>query len=141
ETLNRYHRTLNQHMNALQDLIFTQGLKKSYGGGKSDADGNFDPLEMDQYNELHSMVNVFAELLDDIGDVSKSIHGQLAEIRELLNQQDQFNKELDQTIMAERLVSVRTVLPRLERSVRQTCRMTGKNARLSVQGDSLSIDN
>lgn len=141
ETLNRYHRTMNQHMNALQDLIFTQGLKKSYGEGKFEPDGSFDPLEMDQYNELHSMVNVFAELLDDIGDVSKSINTQLAEIRELLNQQDQFNKELDQTIMAERLVSVKTVLPRLERSVRQTCRMTGKSAQLHVLGDSLSIDN
>lgn len=141
ETLNKHHRTMHQHMNALQDLIFTQGLKKSYGGGKVEPDGSFDPLEMDQYNELHSMVNVFAELLDDIGDVSRSINGQLAEIRELLNQQDQFNKELDQTIMAERLTSVRTVLPRLERSVRQTCRMTGKSVQLTVQGDSLNIDN
>lgn len=142
ESLNRYHRALHQHMNALQDLIFTQGLKKSYGSGpKLEPNGSFDPLEMDQYNELHSMVNVFAELLDDIGDASRLISGQLAEVRELLNQQDQFNKELDQTIMAERLVSVKTILPRLERSVRQTCRMTGKSAQLVVHGESLNIDN
>jgi chemosensory pili system protein ChpA (sensor histidine kinase/response regulator) len=141
ETLNRHNRVLHHHMNALQDLIFTEGLKRSYGGGpKLQAGGDFDPLEMDQYNELHSMVNVFAELLDDVGDVSKSIYGQLGEIRELLNQQDQFNKELDQTIMAERLVSVRTILPRLERSVRQTCRVTEKRAELIVRGESLNLD-
>lgn len=143
EALNKYHHTLYAHMNFLQDLVFTQGLKKhsANAGGGHGLNGNFDPLEMDQYNELHSAVNVFAELLDDASDISKHITTQLTAMRELLTQQDQLNKELDQSIMAERLVSVKTVLPRLQRSMRQTCRMTGKKAELFITGDSLNIDN
>lgn len=143
EALGKYHHTLHVHMSALQDLIFTKGLRKSFSGGSitgQTAGGDFDPLEMDQYNELHSTANVFAELIDDVGDVSKAINAQLTAIRELLTQQDQFNKELDRIIMSERLVSVKTILPRLERSVRQTCRMTGKQAELVVTGESLNID-
>lgn len=143
ELLNKQHHTLHVQMAMVQELIFTQGLKKNFGGAQA-AGGlqrDFDPLEMDQYNELHSIANLVTELLDDASEVSRSISGELAQIKELLNQQDQLNRELNQSITAERLVAVKSVLPRLQRSVRQTCRVTGKRAELVVSGDELYIDN
>jgi chemosensory pili system protein ChpA (sensor histidine kinase/response regulator) len=142
ESLARMHARLRTNMILLQDMVFSRSLKKSIFSSQFDgsAQRHFDPLEMDQYNELHSIANLMTELMDDIGDVSKAIMGQHAQMRELLSQQDQLNKELDQSITAERLVSINTILPRLQRSVRQTCRMLDKKAELAVTGDSVSID-
>lgn len=144
ESLNRYHQSLRTTMSNLQDLIYHQGLRRTAPGGKPGWDGvagEFDPLEMDQYNEFHSIANLFAEMMDDVDDTTAEMSRQLAEIRELLNQQDQLNKQLDRSITAERLVSVKTVLPRLQRIVRQTCRMVEKQAELNVRGESLYVDN
>lgn len=143
EQLHKQHHTLHIQLGMLQEMIFTQGLKKNFGNLRA-AGGtgkDFDPLEMDQYNELHSIASLVTELLDDAGEAARSIAGELAQIKELLNQQDQLNRELNQSITAERLVAVKSVLPRLQRSVRQTCRVTGKQAELVVSGEELYIDN
>jgi chemosensory pili system protein ChpA (sensor histidine kinase/response regulator) len=141
ESLARMHGRLRANMILLQDMVFSRGLKKAFISGQfAAAQRNFDPLEMDQYNELHSIANLMTELMDDVGDVSKTMMAQHAQMRELLSQQDQLNKELDQSVTAERLVSIKTILPRLQRSVRQTCRMLDKKAELMVTGDSVSID-
>jgi chemosensory pili system protein ChpA (sensor histidine kinase/response regulator) len=42
--------------------------------------------------------------------------------------------------MKTRLVPIATITPRLQRALRQTCRLTGKHSELSVIGDSLMID-
>ena len=141
--MTRIYGRLRSNMGLLQDLVFSQGLRKSFvEAGRVDAglEHSFDPLEMDQYNELHSIANLMTELMDDIGDISKSMMSQMAYMRELLSQQDQLDKELDQSITAERLVPIRTILPRMQRSVRQTCRMLDKKAELTVKGEDLSID-
>ena len=145
EALHRYQVRLRSSMGMLQEMIFSQGLKKTFVAANrfniNAGDHKFDPLEMDQYNEIHSIASLMMELMDDVADVSQTITEELNEIKELLNQQDQLNKELDQSITAERLMSVKTILPRLQRSVRQTCRMVEKNAELVVYGDSLEVDN
>lgn len=144
EELTQQYTRMRSNMGMLQEKIYSQELRKTFVPGEFSGNGverNFDPLELDQYNELHSLTNVMAELMDDVADTSKFMTAELSEVRELLNQQDQLNKELDQTIMAERLVSVQSILPRLQRSVRQTCRMTGKQAELVVVGETLDIDN
>lgn len=144
ESLNRYHQALRNTMGTMQDLVYNQSLRRSAQGagpGWDGAAGQFDPLEMDQYNEFHSVANLFTEMMDDLDDATTEMSRQLLEIRELLNQQDQINKQLDQSITSERLVSVKTVLPRLQRIVRQTCRMVEKQAELNVTGESLYVDN
>jgi chemotaxis protein histidine kinase CheA len=142
EVLHKQQHTLHVQMGMLQELIFTQGLKKNFGGLRAQGpERNFDPLEMDQYNELHSIASRVTELLDDVREVTRSFSGELAQVKELLTQQDQLNRELNQSITAERLAPVNSILPRLQRSVRQTCRMTGKEAALAVTGESLYIDN
>jgi chemotaxis protein histidine kinase CheA len=140
EVLHKQQHVLHVQMGLLQELIFTQGLKKSFGGLRG-PERNFDPLEMDQYNELHSIASLVTELLDDMREVMRSVSGELAQMKELLTQQDQLNRELNQSITSERLAPVSSILPRLQRSVRQTCRMTGKQAGLAVTGESLYIDN
>lgn len=142
EVLYKQQHALHVQMGMLQELIFTQGVKKNFGGLRAHGpERNFDPLEMDQYNELHSIASLVTELLDDMREVTRSVSGELAQMKELLTQQDQLNRELNQSITAERLAPVSSILPRLQRSVRQTCRMTGKEAGLAVTGESLYIDN
>ncbi|HEX5057400.1 MAG TPA: response regulator [Gammaproteobacteria bacterium] len=142
EVLHKQQHALHVQMGLLQELIYTQGLKKNFAGLRTQGlERNFDPLEMDQYNELHSIASLVTELLDDMREVTRSVSGELAQVKELLTQQDQLNRELNQSITSERLTPVSSILPRLQRSVRQTCRMTGKEAALAVTGESLYIDN
>lgn len=144
ESLGQIHSRLRINMGLLQEMVFSQGIKKTFfsaGQFGQVQQNTFDPLEMDQYNELHSLANLMTELMDDIGDINKTMNVHLMQMRELLSQQDQLNKELDQSITQERLVSIKSILPRLQRSVRQTCRMLDKKAELAVTGDSLSVDN
>jgi chemotaxis protein histidine kinase CheA/ActR/RegA family two-component response regulator len=43
-------------------------------------------------------------------------------------------------VMQTRLVAISTIAPRLQRSLRQTCRMTGKHGELVLVGENLMID-
>ena len=101
---------------------------------------DFDSLEMDSYNELHSVASLLSETVIDGQELDNSLTKQLNELNEKLRSLDQLNKDLSSVILKSRLVSINTIVPRLERIVRQTCRKTGKQAELIVTGKEIDID-
>jgi chemosensory pili system protein ChpA (sensor histidine kinase/response regulator) len=54
--------------------------------------------------------------------------------------QQRLNKEFEASVMTTRMVPVNTILSKLQRNVRQTCRMTGKQAELELSGTDILID-
>lgn len=101
---------------------------------------DFDSLEMDTYNELHSVASLLTESILDSETIERTLNIQLHEIQDDLRRFDQLNKELSDVILNSRMESLNTLIPRLERIVRQTCRKTDKKAELIVTGNDINID-
>ena len=99
-----------------------------------------DAMEMDQYNELHTASRRMAEAAIDAREISLDVNKELDSMDELLNDQQRHVIEIQDVVMQTRLVSISTIAPRLQRSLRQTCRMTGKQADLVLMGENLLID-
>jgi chemotaxis protein histidine kinase CheA/ActR/RegA family two-component response regulator len=103
-------------------------------------DTGFDPLELNQYNELHGATQGIVEAVNDVRELSTGVRNGVGLIEDLVVQQGRLNKLLQQTVLSTRLIPMRTITQRLQRSVRQTCRATGKQARLIIDGEDLPID-
>ncbi|MEX0730330.1 MAG: response regulator [Aquisalimonadaceae bacterium] len=106
----------------------------------SGGDDGFDPLEMDEYNELHGVSRMLGEAIADWRELNMGMHDELLSLRNAANQQGRLHRALENTVLSTRLVPVRTVLSRLQRSVRQACRATGKEAELVITGEDLTLD-
>jgi chemosensory pili system protein ChpA (sensor histidine kinase/response regulator) len=132
-----------QRLSALQDLVQLRGVPSARRAllavaGMEDED--FDPLELDEYSELHSATNAFAEALTDSRELANFLRTELNELDELIVHHEQISSELNDVVLSARLIPVSTIVPRLQRGVRQTCRATEKNARLNVSGEEMQID-
>jgi chemosensory pili system protein ChpA (sensor histidine kinase/response regulator) len=99
-----------------------------------------DSLEMDSYNELHSITGLLSESVEDDRKVSLSFTRQLNKLHAQVHSQKQIHNALNSTVLTMRMESVSILAPRLQRIVRETCRQTGKKAELEIIGDDLSLD-
>lgn len=100
----------------------------------------FDPLELEEYNELHTTSHRIVESATDAHQINADVETDLKEINELLIEQSRLQQQIQDSVMRTRMVQVASVIPRLERSVRQTCRSTQKQARLVSNGTDTLID-
>lgn len=101
---------------------------------------NFDSLEMDTYNELHSITGLLAESILDGEEIDRQLAQQLTELSDYTRSLGRLNKELSDLILHSRMVSINTLIPKLERIIRQTCRKTGKKAELAITGNDINVD-
>lgn len=100
----------------------------------------FDPLEMDQYNLLHSMSRSFAESALDAKEMSRELHDSLLGMQNQLLHQQRLGREVNNSVLASRMVKMSGMASRWQRIVRQACRVTGKQVNLSITGGDVSID-
>jgi chemosensory pili system protein ChpA (sensor histidine kinase/response regulator) len=100
----------------------------------------FDPLELDQYNLLHSLSRSFAESALDAREMSRELHDALLGMQNQLLQQQRLGREVNNSVLAARMVRVSGMTSRWQRIVRQACRATGKQAELVVIGGDIAID-
>ncbi|ALG67994.1 response regulator [Beggiatoa leptomitoformis] len=121
------------------DIRGITGVESRYNKMAQDEE-EFDPLEFEEYNELHSVAHSFIESIADARELGMSIRNDLSELETMLVQHERLNKEFQANIMTTRMVPVSTVISKLQRNVRQTCRMTGKQAELEVIGTDIMID-
>ncbi|MEE9425224.1 MAG: response regulator [Methylococcales bacterium] len=133
------------------DLIYTLGLEleelvdiRNYdllkGATNSTVTTEFDTLEMDQYNELHTCSRRIHEVATDIREIGTSYRTELMDIDNMLIEQGHLNNTSQGDLLTMRLVPVQSVLPRIQRSVRQSCRLTGKNVDLKISGADVQMD-
>ena len=147
QEVNEQNSLVTQRLASLQELVEVRGVpavkRQWLGSTASDIDdpSRFDPLELDEYNELHSATNALAETLTDVRELTYSLREELVELDEMLVQQEQISSELNGAILSARMLPVDSIGPRLQRSVRQACRATGKQAELEISGAQMQIDN
>ena len=100
----------------------------------------FDTLELNQYNELHTVTHRLVEAATDARELTLGIEDGLNVFDGLMLSQSRLQKETQEAVMRTRMVPVQNIVPRLHRTIRQTCRFTGKQAMLEVSGADTMID-
>lgn len=122
------------------DAVVSSGGSSVTVDAASDTQADFDPLEMDQYNELHSTAHALAEDSNDAMVLSQNVEEGIAQLQAMQNRQQVLARDLQHLVMTTRMAEVGTLEPRLQRNVRNTCQITGKKARLALYGEGTLID-
>ena len=99
-----------------------------------------DPLEMDRYNELHALTRFAAEMAADEVDHARDACQEIEHTSAILRKHGVDLREQHRDLIGLRLVPVRNIVPRLQRTASQAAAATGKQARLVVEGDEARID-
>jgi chemosensory pili system protein ChpA (sensor histidine kinase/response regulator) len=121
----------------LEQLI---DLKDLSGRSLVNTGKDFDALEMDQYNELHTAGRRMVEASVDAREISVDMKKELETMNEVLEYQQRLVINTQEAVMQTRFVPVGSIELRLQRGLRQTCRLTGKQGELTFTGEELLID-
>ncbi len=100
----------------------------------------FDPLEMDQYNELHSTSHALVEDAADARTMALRLEEGIARIASQQARQRRLSEDLQHLVIGTRMTEVGVLESRLQRNVRSTCQITGKEAVLVLEGGDTLID-
>lgn len=131
---------VQQRVLEMEKLIVLRGLSLERAKATAVAESDFDPLEMDRYNELHGAMRALVEVSADAREVANALESDIAQLSTDLLQQTVVNKDLQYQIMSTRMTAVSSLAPRLTRNVRQTCQQTGKEAQLDITGGQIQVD-
>jgi len=138
ELLVRHHH-VQRRLEDMEDMIDLRGLALQRQAERAGA-GEFDPLEFDRYNELHGMTHALLEEATDAREIALALNEDLQRIAGAVHGQHYAYRDLQHLVLGTRLSPVATLIPRLNRNVRQTCQTTHKEAELVVEGADVSID-
>lgn len=128
---------LQQLSTDLERLIDTQeGSDLPRGTSES----VLDPLEMDRYNELHTASRRMIEAAFDACEMAQDINKDVLQMEQIVDDQQGLLIDTQEAVIETRLVPVSSIAPRLQRALRQTCRLTGKQAELTLSGGESRID-
>jgi chemotaxis protein histidine kinase CheA/ActR/RegA family two-component response regulator len=106
----------------------------------SDPNAHFDPLEFEHYSELHTVSRRIIESAHDARELAGELGNDLSHLKELVEVQGRLQLETQTTVLQTRMVRVSTVVPRLQRSLRQVCRLLDKQVDLDIVGAETLID-
>lgn len=121
----------------LERLVDVRGVAMT---GRTVNQDDFDPLELDEYNDLHTVSRRIAEAGADHRVIDRNLDLHLSELKALSDQVERLQVEMRELVHRTRLVPVRNMVPRLNRAVRQAARMAGKAVRLQVHGEQTELD-
>ncbi|MDD5274436.1 MAG: ATP-binding protein, partial [Methylovulum sp.] len=136
QTMQEQFDLLRRLADELEQLV---DLKDLSGNPAAASAAQHDALEMDQYNELHTASRRMVEAAFDARELSRDTGKELEEMGRLLEDQQRLATETQETVMATRLVPINSIFQRLQRSLRQTCRLTGKECDLEFTGDQMMV--
>lgn len=125
-------------MGRLDDLVALRGAALQSTAQKAGAD--LDPLEIDQYNELHVISRQLLEAHADSGEFQRRIERIMSALSDLRSEQEQLNRDLQRNILRTRTVPFGQVSQRLQRIVRQTAKQVFKQVNLEIVGEEIPVD-
>jgi chemosensory pili system protein ChpA (sensor histidine kinase/response regulator) len=131
-------RTASLLLGKLDDLVSLRGAalqSTALRGG-----GTVDPLELDQYNELHVVSRRLLEAHADHHEYQHRFDALLVELEDLRSQQEAVHAELQRGVQRARMVPFDQVGGRLQRIVRQTARQLGRAVELKIAGAETQLD-
>lgn len=122
----------------LDDLVALRGAALQSTAQKAGAE--LDPLEIDQYNELHVISRQLLESHADSAEFMRRIERIMNALAELRSGQEQLSRDLQRTILRTRTVPFGQIAARLQRIVRQTAKQVFKPVRLDIIGEEIPVD-
>lgn len=128
---------IRQIFDELEDAIDQQvNLSQTHNRSSN----KLDDLELEQYNTLHSTHGLLAESVADHREINKQLQNAVRSMTDLVTQQKVLQLQLSETITQTRTLPVQSLVSRVERTVRETCRATGKKAQVEIIGQELLVD-
>ncbi|MFV2055945.1 MAG: Hpt domain-containing protein, partial [Thiohalomonadales bacterium] len=106
----------------------------------TDANTDFDPLELDRFSYMQQLSRGMVESLGDLNNIQGALDNISSDADVLLLQQSRINSDLHDGLMSTRLTPFSSSIARLRRVVRQTCQELGKQAILNVNGADGEMD-
>jgi len=131
---------LQQRRFDLENLVSVRGMAARHRGAVADSSSDFDSLELDEYDEFYGATHSYIEVVADSREILRGFTGEVYELNALFLEQQRLNKELQQLVMSTRMVPVNIIASRLQRTLRQVCRATQKEAELTIIGEDLLLD-
>ena len=136
-TVNRLYEQLRRLDSETEAQIMSNYQK---GVDRGEFDEDFDPLEMDQYSELHQITKQLSESASDLLDLRNTLLDRTKDTETLLLQQSRINTELQEKLMRTRMVPFTRLVPRLRRIVRQISGEVGKRVDFDVLNPEGELD-
>lgn len=132
-----YHQKIRALAASFDHLVQLHGIKNT---ANIERGGDFDPLEMERFSELHSFTSQLQEVTTDSQEAIYHIEAQLKELTNLVIEQRHRSSDAQNLLLHIRMLPVSLIAPRLARCVRQAARLTQKNVRFELQGESVLVD-
>ena len=101
---------------------------------------NFDPLELDRYDALHGLSRFIGETARDSTAMVQQARESTSKSTAILRDESYALVDQHRELLAARMVAVKTIVPRLKRTVAQTAIATGRKVALQISGDDVVID-
>ncbi len=124
----------------LETLVDVRALTMMRARTRRTEEAAFDPLEMDQYSELHSTTHALMEEAADARTMAFRLDEEVSQLSGVQTLQQRLSKDLQHLVIGTRMSPAGVLEPRLQRNVRATCQATGKQALLVVRGGEALID-
>jgi len=124
----------------LETLVDVRALTMMRARTRRETEEAFDPLEMDQYSELHSTTHALMEESADARTLAFRLEEDISQLTGVQSLQQRLSKDLQHLVIRTRMSPAGILEPRLQRNVRATCQATGKQAVLSIKGSEALID-
>lgn len=139
--LYQHDEQIRQRLDELETAIEHQAQRQTKGSKATQKEGpTLDELELESYSDLVSANNLLMEAAADSHELVQSLQQMMRRLMDELYQQQRIQRQLSEAVLSMRLTPVSTLLPRLERIVRETCRKTAKKAEIEIQGQHLQVD-
>jgi chemotaxis protein histidine kinase CheA len=138
DAMRQQQQLVGQLVAELESLVDIRGVAAPLQNAR--AANDFDPLEFDNFSELHTVTRRLIEASADSQQIMSQVNEQFSTLSDLLEVQQRLQMANQHAVIRTRLVPVSGVVSRLQRSVRQTCRLLDKQVELVITGDTTNID-
>lgn len=134
------HQRVQQRLFELETQVDVRALTMLRTRNRHEDAAGFDPLEMDQYSDLHSTTHALMEEAADARVLALRLDEDLLAFGAVQTRQGRLAKDLQHLVIGTRMTEVNVLAPRLQRNVRATCQATDKQATLQIVGGGTLID-
>lgn len=131
-------RSSSSLLDKLDDLISLRGAALQSTALRDGRD--VDPLELDQYSELHGVSRRLLESHSDNNEYQHRFDALLVELEGLRSQQESVHADLQRVVQRARTVPFDQIAARLQRIVRQTARQLDREVELRLVGEKILLD-
>lgn len=147
--LKRTTTRLREQIRALEletDSMIGAGANNVAAAGKIsgfpmlEGEQHFDPLEMDEYSELHQQSRALAESMDDLFSLTEGLDLGLRQMGETHQIQERTCKTLQEGLISTRMTKISGLVSRLRRIIRQVSAELGKHVELQIVDESVEMD-